>query len=489
MSSFQSRREVNQKGKWIVILTLFAFSGIFFRDIIIARFFGINAELDSLFLALAIPTFFINVLTQSYGQAVLPPFQHIHVHAGTAERQSFVSESLTFILFILLLLSIILFFFPNFWLTLFLGERAVLNIDILSYYLRFSLPILVLGGVTILGNSLLNAIGKSRQSAGSQIVLSFGTIVFLFPLLPRLGISGVILSMIIGQVFNLLIIIIFCSKEGYPFWGLKIPSPSFFKRILSEYIHLSLSAIASAMMLPFLQFLASRLQEGSVGALTLGNKLTLFATHLASLTMNFVLLPYFSELIIRKNKEEASKELSYYLIYGTFFSIVFSLIVFLSTPLLVKLLFLGGKLTAQDSEKVSAVMRFGVIQIPFFIIFFLIQKYAAAGKKSFPVLISSVVALLATLFWGGFLSPIYGLMALASTLPVASFAGAICLICFLARQKDIKSESLLLILYLLGFFLLITWFCFFHFYFLAGFVFICLLILFKRYMHQESVVK
>ena len=343
MSSFQSRKEVNQKGKWIVILTLFAFSGIFFRDIIIARFFGINAELDSLFLALAIPTFFINVLTQSYGQAVLPPFQHIHAHAETEERQGFVSESLTFILFILLLLSFILFFFPNFWLTHFLGERAVLNIDILSYYLRISLPILVVGGVTILGNSLLNAIGKSKQSAGSQIVLSFGTIVFLFPLLPRLGISGVILSMIIGQVFNLLIIIMFCSKEGYHFWGLKIPRPSFYKKILSEYIHLSLSAIASAMMLPFLQFLASRLQEGSVGALTLGNKLTLFATHLASLTMNFVLLPYFSELIVRKNKKEASKELSYYLINGTFFSILFSLLIFLSTPLLVKLLFLGGK--------------------------------------------------------------------------------------------------------------------------------------------------
>ncbi|HQS44692.1 MAG TPA: hypothetical protein PLJ70_09765, partial [Methylotenera sp.] len=58
-------------------LTVLTFVGFFVRDVMMARTFGLGVALDSFFIALILPMFFVAVLCMPLGTAFVPVYLNL----------------------------------------------------------------------------------------------------------------------------------------------------------------------------------------------------------------------------------------------------------------------------------------------------------------------------------------------------------------------------------------------------------------------------
>src|SRR5262249_831075 len=70
---------------------------------------------------------------------------------------------------------------------------------------------------------------------------------------------------------------------------------------------------------------------------------------------------------------------------------LFSTVIFLSAEPLVRLIFEGKRFSSADVHAVSQVVRYGIVQLPFFVITALLFKFAIASKQSWQVVAGTAV--------------------------------------------------------------------------------------------------
>ncbi|RME58581.1 hypothetical protein D6779_06200, partial [Candidatus Parcubacteria bacterium] len=68
------RQGVFQATVTVGALTAIAKLGVLVRDLVIARFFGLSADLDAFYMALALPLFVVNVLAGPYPSVFVPAY-------------------------------------------------------------------------------------------------------------------------------------------------------------------------------------------------------------------------------------------------------------------------------------------------------------------------------------------------------------------------------------------------------------------------------
>ena len=409
----------------VTALTGLTYAGLFLRDVIIARWFGVGADLDAFFIASAIPMFIVAVLSAPLGTMIIPQFLSVRATRSDAVAQQMVSGMLmiytAFTIFVALGLGLAA---PSL-LQLIANNFPADKIQLAQSLLILMLPIMIISGVVIVGNAMLNALHNFAVPAAAQLVVPVMSIAALGIFGNRYGIASVIIGMLAGQLINLAIVVNALAKNGFsvrPRWtqGAYLPAS-----VLAQYLPLVTAALLVNLAVPINMAMASTLIEGSIAALGLGNKIVIVITGLVGATMATIILPHFASYMARSRLLDARKELSFLLLAASVLMIPVALILFESADVIVRLAFGGGAMGDNELDVVARVTRFGILQLPFFTANLLILKFAIATRHAGRVMIASLFGVAANAALNLVLMGHSGVagIALAASIAVALSAG------------------------------------------------------------------
>jgi putative peptidoglycan lipid II flippase len=357
---------------------------------------------------------------------------------GKGEIQKLISGIAGAALSLLGVISIIVYFsIPNL-LPYVVDESVVENMDKILQLTILSLSLLFFSGIVILGNAVLNAMGKFVTVGFVQLTVPLTAIMSVIVLADTYGVIVVMLGMVIGQLMNLTLIGINMKKVGYSL------RPSFisfdserFKQVVSQYFPLVASAFFVSIAVFVNTILAATLPEGGVSIFNLGNKFVLIVTGLIGAGISTVMLPYFSALIAKNQMVTARRELSVFLLLLTFLFVPVSVALFVWAEPIVSLLFKGGDFGSDDVVEVARVLKYAAIQIPIFAGNVLLLKFAISTKHVKAILVSALVGLLINVVASMLFMKYMGVAGIALGASLSMIAATTLLVIVLARHGHI----------------------------------------------------
>lgn len=389
----QARAVLFGSGLTVAAITSITFVGLFIRDIVMARQFGLGVELDAFVAATLVPMFLVGVLSVPIGTAIVPVFLAVREEKTLAVAIA-LARRVGFLFIVVALVLAVALVIASPWLLEKAGwaassEKAT-RVQAISFWI---IAIFIFSGLVTLANGILNALGHFMVPASAQVIVPLVTIAALLVFGVSHGALTAAVAMFVGQIINLIVVHRALAVRGVSLLtSPAIASPGV-GSFVAQYLPLMAAAVFMQLSVPVSTAMASALPEGSVAALGLGSKAVLFATGLIGAAIASVVLPYFSRYMAQNRLIDARRELSFLLLAGTVISILVTLGLHFFAEPFVRLVFEGGAFGSAESRLVSRVMAYGILQLPFFVINVLMLKFAIATRHSGRVLLASIVGL------------------------------------------------------------------------------------------------
>lgn len=406
-------------GFLVAALTALTFVGLFVRDAILARWYGTGAELDAYFVAIAVPSFLVAVLSIPLGSILAARFLEVRHQESTDAAQALVSRIGGIYAAAMLPIVVVLVFSAGPLLRLVGWDLSPGRLALAQMLLYWMLPILALSGFVIIGNAILNALGAFALPALAQCVVPVISIAAILAAGRQSALVAAVVGMLAGQVLNLWIVARALSRRGIslrPRWSLNAS----LRGMPGQYAAVVAAALLTNLAAPVNLGMASTLERGAA-TLGLGTKMVTFVAGLITAAMATVILPRFAAFMARRRLIDMREELSFLLLAGTALTIPIAIVLFVGSESLVRLAFEGGAFGGESVEAVSRVMSYGVIQLPFLTVSLLILKFAIAARAAGWVFVASLIALCLNVALNLALIPASGVagIALASAMAVA----------------------------------------------------------------------
>ncbi len=447
-----NRKQATKAGVMVTVLTGGTFLLLFFRDILMSRWYGLGIELDAFYIAMAIPMFFVNFLSVPLGAAIIPIYQRVREQQGIKAAQKFISN-ISFVSLVLLGgLSLVLFIGSPWLFKIFGWGFNEQQLTLARQISPYSILLLFFSGSVILGNSILNANNRFFIPALANATVPIIAISFLFLLSNSVGIIAVAIGMVTGQIMNLFIIYHYNNQNKISFFP-RYEKQEFqlVKSILPMLSALAISALFLNATVVIDSIMASTIREGSVGAYNLGIKAVSFITGVIGAGVTSVLLPYFSSYIAQDKLDAGRNELIFYLFLGSILTIPVGLIFFEYSYIFINFLYQGGNINTEDAQIISNVAAFGMIQLPFFTVNILLVRFANARQHSRLVLYSALVGIALNIALNFIFIDSMGEAGLALATTLALFTSSLILIISMSIRGDIAFNGIatLMMLWLL----------------------------------------
>jgi murein biosynthesis integral membrane protein MurJ len=428
--SLDLRDKFRKGGILVIFITIVTYLGFFARDVILARGYGLGDDLDTLFIALLIPMFFVNVFCESFGASSIPVYMDAH-NKSKEDGDRVLTNLVIYISKYLLVICVSIAIAGPLLIKIIGWDFSDEKHHQALMLLYSTLPLLFFSGILILGNSILNARMRFTIPALSQSIVPVFSIVALIIGAKHIGIVSVLLGMIVGQVVNLIIVESYLRKDSLSL----IPKLKYFNKDIhylnkKQFYILVISMLFIQLSVVIDQAMASTLDTGSVAVLGLGVKIVFFATGIIGTVITMVILPYFSHYISRDDHHGAKKELSVLIVLATISGVLVSVAMFVLTPYLINIVFLGGEFKKDNADLLIQVVRMGVMQVPYYACYFLLVKFSTALKNNKPIMLSASLGVITNVVLNYFFMQWIGVpgIALATSFSMLVSASAILLI-------------------------------------------------------------
>jgi len=441
----QARSVLVGSGITVAAVTAVTFLGLFIRDIVMARQFGLGGELDAFVAASVVPMFLVAVLSVPLGTAIVPVFLDVHErHSAPAAQALARRVGLLFLAAALVLAGLLAMAGPRLleaagWASM--PEKAARTQAIMLWMLA----IFVFSGLVTLANGLLNALGQYVVPAAAQIIVPVVAIAALLFFGSSQGAIVVAVAMFAGQLVNLALVYRVLAQRGVSLLRAGESGSAGTGLFVSQYLPLVAAAVFMQLALPVSTAMASVLPEGSVAALGLGSKAVLFITGLVGAAIASVVLPYFSRYMAQNRQLDARRELSFLLLAGTVISIPVTVVLHLLAEPFVRLVFEGGAFGSAEAGVVSRVMAYGILQLPFFVINVLLLKFAIASRHSGRVMMAAGAGLVVVVLLNMALMNRIGVPGIALSMTLAAAVTAGLMLLLFCRLGDVAWVDMMFI--------------------------------------------
>ncbi|SFN30398.1 Peptidoglycan biosynthesis protein MviN/MurJ, putative lipid II flippase [Formivibrio citricus] len=367
-------------GIWVGGLTALGYLGLMFRDILMARCFGVGEAVSLYQLGSVLPMFLASVLAGPVNATLVPEIVRRRTILSDRENSVWFSDVSRTIFLGMLLVSIFTFF--SCLVYSLHREFAVNRGGYFVMLLLMSCAMLAMSGNVVLGNAALNSIGRARVASLAQAVVPVCAIIPLLLWSDSLGVISVGMGMLLGQLANFLIIKWILSGCGFP---LEIGKPVRWKIVdkiaVRQYVAMVVMSICLFATPLIGTALAELIGHAAVSAYTLGSKVAVFCNGIVTVTLGFVVLPRFSRDISSGMDESARTLLRLAFSFLSIVSFVFVVALFFLSKNIVQLVFVGGAFLPSDVDVVSQVMSYSSLQLPFFAACMLLLNYALAQRR------------------------------------------------------------------------------------------------------------
>lgn len=441
---FSLENNLMGSGAIVVSITLASYLGFFARDLLLTGQFGLSRDLDAFFSAAMIPMFFVSSLAMPLGDALILPF----VEAGRRplhERVRLLRGTLGFAL--LLLVSTMCFVLIGApWLVSLVLHTASMESQVMAVsMLRWFAPIITLSAWTVIGNAVLNSLGKPHVSALSQLAVPSATLI-AFVLAPSDQIMALVIGgMLLGTFIN----------AGIVFWRLWVedlillPGNALFStttEVRRLYWPLVAAASLPAALVPMNYAFAASVTSGSIAAWALSSKIVILFSGLASVGATAVVLPQMAHrFMLYGEGRHASQDANFLIAVGVWMGGVLMLGGFLFAEPLVAGLF-GIKLSTQQISDLANIVKVGFMQIPIVIVGALANKLAIASRRNSRVMYAAMLAFAANFLINLVLVPKLGVMGVAIGFLIGGVFSVLVVLAGVYRQIGLSKREIIIVI-------------------------------------------
>jgi putative peptidoglycan lipid II flippase len=283
-----------------------------FRDRVLAGEFGAGDVLDAYFAAFKIPDLVYNLLILgALSAGFIPVFVRIFYNdKKESEAWKLVNDLLNIMavglvvisaIFVLIMPYLMPFIAPGF-------SDEKLQITIGLSRIMFLSPIFL--GLSNIFGGILQSFKRFFVYSLAPIFYNFGIIAGALFLVPRFGVYGLALGVVLGAFLHLLTQIPTSLHLGYHYaWSFNFKSWGI-KRILRMMIPRTLGLAVTQINLVFMTIIASLLASGSLTIFNLANNLQSFPVGIFGVSFAIAAFPALSELATREDKGEFIKNFS-----------------------------------------------------------------------------------------------------------------------------------------------------------------------------------
>lgn len=370
------------------------------EKLLLANYFGTSYIVDSytvvLTIVLSLFLFFREIIEPGF----LNVFLDVRSNGNEVVSWDLFNQGLRIILFIALIISILSYFFPKEFITVFAPGFDGEQLELSKLLIKIAVPACIFLSLSTITSITLNGLKIFVLPASGELVFKGLIIICLVLFFKKHGITGAAIGILIGSVGRLGIHLTKLYKK-ISFKKIRIESKykqRVWKLTWPLLIGVGFSQISSIVDNIF----ASYLQEGAIAALSYAKKITELPVVIFPYVISIVVFPYFSQLAIEKNKERIKKMLTNYLMWVTIAFIPIASFFYIYSNSIVEIIFQRGAFDAYSTLLTSKPLMIYSLGMVFFAIetILVIFYYANADTRT-PVFVGiGCVILNIFLTWG-----------------------------------------------------------------------------------------
>lgn len=337
----------------------------FFRDVILAKFFGTAAQADSFFVAFRIPNLLRDLMGEGATNSAVVQVLSEYLHKDKKDLADLMNILFTFFLVVLsgvtvlgILLAplVVRVVAPGF-------TSDVQKFDLTVQLTRILFPYLILIGLTAYSMGILYTLRSFFWPAFSPCFLNIACIVAALAASATMKepILGLAIGVLIGGILQLIVQIVALQRKGV-YLGIakkfNHPGVKQIKRLLLPRLFGSGVYQINVVIDTLCASLSSVVGPGGISAIYYANRIIQFPQGLFGVALASALLPAISGLAARKEVESLKKTIQFALriIFLILFPVAFFCI-FLSTPI-VRMLFERGEFDTYSTAITSTALLF-----------------------------------------------------------------------------------------------------------------------------------
>jgi putative peptidoglycan lipid II flippase len=336
------------------------------KELAVAALFGRGDALDAFLIAMLLPTTAVSLLAGSFGGVLVPSFIRVREDQGHDAAQRLFSNVQLVGVTLLLAVSIVLAAGAPFYLPCLASGFSAAKLLLTRRLLYVLLPFVVLNGAILIWSSVLNAGERFALPALTPVVTPLVTLVSILLWGHTAGAFALAAGTVAGAILEASFLGLAIRTHGLSlrlrWYGL---TPEL-RLVIRQYFPMLAGALVMGMSPIIDQSMAAILKGGSVAALSYGYKMVSVITALTSAALYSAVLPYFSQMVARKDWSACRRTLKVYSVLVLAATIPLTVGLMAGSRTLIRLLYQRGAFTNTDTEVVNAVQILFSLMIPFY---------------------------------------------------------------------------------------------------------------------------
>ncbi|MFP7254364.1 murein biosynthesis integral membrane protein MurJ [Terribacillus goriensis] len=330
----------------------------FFREMLLAQQFGTSIETDAYIIGLTIPTVVFAAVLAAITTTYIPIYIKIQNQKGEVQANTFTNNLLLIVLLISLVAMIFCQIFAPFIVGIVGSGLSAEGNSIAVNLTRVSLLMLPLLTLIAMYKVYLEARSKYLMPAFINIPIIVIVIISLM-FADKIGVLGVMIANILGAIIQVLIMAIYARKEGYHVRFKKI---NFKDKNLIEMSLLVIPVLIGTSVqqvnIAVDRILGSRLGEGSIAALSFGQKINEVFFGLISSTISTFIFPKLSNLNSSNLENQFEELVRRSLNLVSLVVLPITMIVIFYNEFIVRILFERGAFNEESTLLTSSALLF-----------------------------------------------------------------------------------------------------------------------------------
>jgi putative peptidoglycan lipid II flippase len=327
-----------------------------FRDRLLAGHFGASSDLDVYFAAFRIPDLIYNILIAGGIVVAFVPLFSEYFLKSREEAWKFVNNVLNVFLFLLILISFIIFIFAPFVVKIITPGFNLQQIQLTVLLTRIILLSPILLGLSSVFSGVLQYFNRFLIYGLSPILYNFGIILGIIFLVPFFGISGVAMGVIFGAFLHFAIQIPSAVGAGFAYKPIFDFKDQKIKKIFTLMLPRTLGVAAPQINLMVVTAIASLLPAGALAIFSISNNLQQFPLGLIGIPFAVAAFPALSKAFAVFKKDEFLESF-----YSTFRKIIYlivpiSMLVFILRTQIIEIIYRTGRFNQNSAELAAACL-------------------------------------------------------------------------------------------------------------------------------------
>jgi putative peptidoglycan lipid II flippase len=352
------------------------------KEFVVAWSFGTSNKVDAFVIALLLPNFITTVVAGSFKPAFIPTYIQIREQQGKQNAQKLLSGSIFYVIGFLILITLLMVGFAPLYLPQIASGFDSSKLNLTFLLILAVSPLIILYGILSICQAILNSGERFALAAILPIVTPALSIILLLSF-PSWGVFALIAGLVGGTVVQVIFLGISLKRTGISLMPKRYQLDSNLKEVFGLYRASATAAFVMGSTKLVDQSMAAMLAPGSVAALNYGYKLTALPLTLATVGLGTAVMPYFSKMIAKENWQGVRHTLKYYLKLIFITTIPLTMILFIFTVPLVRIILQRGAFTADDTALVSQIQALYSLQIPFYVANILVVRLITSMKMNY----------------------------------------------------------------------------------------------------------